>query len=411
MTAHPKPAEIVSLMLTFGYVPMRGEWADGLLKAIEPPPQNKVRRLPKDALRVLEASIDLLLDSHPGPHIVPISGGLDSRLILGLLRRRLTSSEIVAATVGTPGTWDFEIGRRVATTCSVPHHAIDLRGMKWDAESLSEHVGGRIERAGDLFEARLFHKLYRLGSGTYWIGLLGDNLAGSHVGWQQLAANSSTWEGAKSAFFRAQCRDRHSRSDLCLQASWNTRSGSARIARSIHPLDEVDIAYRQQHLYAVLRGSHPWAMPYADSCFASLFLNLPQKDRLGRKFFIQMLVEAVPELARIPGKDYALGLFTHRSLNGTSRSTRRMQSRLHRLSTTVGVRNVQAPPRTNYVDWGREHATNKSLRDAVEDLASSALERWSPQIRSQVPKVATSGDLRLLRRLAALGTLMPEERD
>jgi hypothetical protein len=213
--------------------------------------------------------------------------------------------------------------------------------MEWDAENLSEHVGGRIERAGDLFEAKLFHEVYRLGPGTYWIGLLGDTLAGSHVGWQRLAANSSTWEGARLAFFRAQCRDRHSRSDLSIQALWNTRSGGARTARSISALDEVDIAYRQQHLYAVLRGSHPLAAPYADSSFASLFLNLPQKDRLGREFYVQMLVEAVPELARIPGKDFALGLFTHRSLNGASRLTRTMQSRLHRLSTKVGSRNVR----------------------------------------------------------------------
>lgn len=283
--------------------------------------------------------------------------------------------------------------------------------MDWDAENLSEHVGGRIERAGDLFESRLFHEVYRLGLGTYWIGHPGDALTGSHVYWQLLAANSSTWEGAKLAFFRAQCRDLHSRSDLCLQASWNTRSGGARTARSISPLDEIDIAYRQQHLYAVLRGSHPWAMPYADLCFASLLLNLPQKDRLGREFYVQMLVEAVPELARIPGKDFALGLFAHRSLNGASRFTRMMQSRLHRLSTTVGSRNVRPSSRTNYVDWRREHATNKSLRDAIEDLASSALERWSPYIRRQVLKAATSGDLGLLRRLAALGTLMPEGRD
>ena len=139
-----------------------------------PGPARDPPHLARDACRLLEESVDSLVDSLPGPHVVPVSGSLDSRLILGLLRQRLTGSEILACTFGTPGTWDFEIGRRVARSCSVPHHAIDLQRFPWSEEVLMQRVGGRPELAGDLFEAALFHEIYRFGSGTYWIGLLGD---------------------------------------------------------------------------------------------------------------------------------------------------------------------------------------------------------------------------------------------
>jgi hypothetical protein len=46
-------------------------------------------------------------------HILPLSGGLDSRAILGGLLENLPKIQIVIATYGIPGAWDFEIAKTI----------------------------------------------------------------------------------------------------------------------------------------------------------------------------------------------------------------------------------------------------------------------------------------------------------
>ena len=65
-----------------------------------------------------------------GTHIVPLSGGLDSRAILAGLLDRGLKDQIIATTYGTPGTYDYDIGCRVAKKIGVKHKAFDLSTCK-----------------------------------------------------------------------------------------------------------------------------------------------------------------------------------------------------------------------------------------------------------------------------------------
>src|SRR5690606_15813669 len=41
-------------------------------------------------------------------HLVPLSGGIDSRILLGALLRHVSPREIRTVTFGTPGAWDYD---------------------------------------------------------------------------------------------------------------------------------------------------------------------------------------------------------------------------------------------------------------------------------------------------------------
>ncbi len=69
-------------------------------------------------------------------HIVPLSGGLDSRAILGGLLENLPKSQIITATYGIPGSWDFEIAKDIARKFGVRHEVFNLLDDKWDVDQL-----------------------------------------------------------------------------------------------------------------------------------------------------------------------------------------------------------------------------------------------------------------------------------
>lgn len=59
-----------------------------------------------------------------------LSGGLDSRAILGGLISAGLKDSIVTVTFGTPGTYDFDIGKKIATELGIKHELIDLTSVE-----------------------------------------------------------------------------------------------------------------------------------------------------------------------------------------------------------------------------------------------------------------------------------------
>lgn len=59
--------------------------------------------------------------SFSGPFGIMLSGGLDSRLVIGELSN--AGAELVACTHGNDTNWEFRIARQVADACNIPFHA------------------------------------------------------------------------------------------------------------------------------------------------------------------------------------------------------------------------------------------------------------------------------------------------
>jgi len=175
--------------LTFGFVP---ELPDGdplsLLSQWSRPPRRNKRSVSERALvhegaLALTAAVEESVLSTPGggDQVVFLSGGLDSRAILGALLDAYDSGEILAATFGTPGEQDFDFAREVARTAGVRHEALESFSVDWTTDGLVESVLAREVPLPHPFGQRyLSYRLHeRIGrSNTFWDGLCGDVTGG-----------------------------------------------------------------------------------------------------------------------------------------------------------------------------------------------------------------------------------------
>lgn len=130
-----------------------------------------------------------------GLHVVPLSGGYDSRFILATLLAAGARERIVAVTFGVPGTLDYDVARLVARTAGVRHETIDLSDRVVTREEL-------LRTAHDapwtiLFEV-FFNTLvqHRFGKdATYWSGVMANSMAGV-----DLRVATRDWASARREF-------------------------------------------------------------------------------------------------------------------------------------------------------------------------------------------------------------------
>lgn len=81
---------------------------------------------------------------------IPLSGGLDSRGILGALLECTSAQNIYTFTFGIPGTYDYEIGNMIAKKDGTKHKCINLLNYQYTQYELEE-VFRRVDMQTVLF--------------------------------------------------------------------------------------------------------------------------------------------------------------------------------------------------------------------------------------------------------------------
>jgi len=310
--------------------------------------------------------------------VVPLSGGLDSRAILGGLLDRGLKGRVLAVTFGTPGTYDYEIGRLVAEHAGVTHEAIDLSRCELTPETLigsARAVGRPVWLFGYHF-LRLV--LARRGQdATYWSGYLGDPLAGSHL----LATDSPTWAEAVRVFAE---RSRFARSFRLTPPGFRVESllpERPPLDSSTLSLDEqLDFLVRQESLIrpTVTVADYPFRTPFDQHQWVSFITHVPRRFREGQGLYRRILRQAYPSLFALPTKG-SLGL-RHDS-PAWRRTWRRWSVR-----SAAGVRRLLPgvrcgiDPRLNYVDWDaalrRRPDYVNLMRECLADLRRRGCVDW-----------------------------------
>ena len=237
-----------------------------------------------------------------GNHIVPLSGGLDSRAILGGLLDAGLKEQITTVSFGTPGTWDYDIGAYVARQMDVRHEAIDLTKVKLKQELL-EKTAINLSNCiwiFDVFYNRLIGK--RFGEDAiYWSGFMGDPLAGSHL----LSKDSESWDVAISKFAERGC---FSRSIDLTHPGFRLKNMLPR-----HPIlgqtylcydEQLDFAIRQQFYIKrlVLPKDYKYQTPFLHPDWVNFILSVPRRYRVNQCLYIEVLKKAYPKLFSLPVK-------------------------------------------------------------------------------------------------------------
>jgi len=298
---------LVKNVLHYGYYPDgdRTELPAGIEQATACPELKKAKtELIQEGIDALGRSFDRLVSQTPGDatHILPLSGGLDSRLILAELYHNsdIGPEQLQTVTFGTPGTWDFEIGQRVANELGVRNLAIDLTEPEfdWSWKALVEYACGR--RPNKFLEGyvNLQATKHTDGKCVFWSGFMGDPTAGAH----QPKHPTDSWETACEQF-----------------AVWNKAPEKKLTPPNFDPTnilpdrpflnsdqlsyeEQLDFAIRQQYFIrpVVQSSSYNYLTPFLQDEWLSFVFRLPKKYRSERQLFKELVQEAYPQLFALP---------------------------------------------------------------------------------------------------------------
>lgn len=225
-------------------------------------------------------------------HLVPISGGLDSRAILAALLEHVEASQIQTYTFGSPNTLDYEIGNYIAKKLGTVHTAFDLTAYDYTIDELFD-IAKRIDYQTHLFHhppVRLLDEMY--GDSLVWSGFLGDRFAGSYV----QAISSKSLEEAKESFVR---KNRYVRS--CTLSASNDFYDLL----EYEPIDIDRLSIDEQIEYPnrsakyvaphVLMEGYEYSTPFLYQPLIDFMLSIEDKHRKDQSLYRKMLLKTFPK--------------------------------------------------------------------------------------------------------------------
>lgn len=354
----------ISAFLHYGYVPLSSAERSHLpwMRPVAPNHTADQDILVQQGITALRSAFD---DVTGSVHIVPLSGGLDSRAILALLLERGLREQIVAVTFGVPRTFDFELGRTVAQAAGVRHEPIDLSAFTLEQDAL-ETTARELTNWTYLIDA-VYNRIVcrRFGrNATYWSGFMGDPLAGSHL----LPVDSPTWQEARVAFAE---RNRYGAAAELTPPGF--RPESILPARPIlHDTrlcfdEQLDFALRQETCIRplVLPGGYDYRTPFLHPSWVNFILNVPRRLRVGEKLYKQLLTTMFPRLFSLPVKaNVGLPL----SAPAWQVELRKVRLGIHKTANRLLPRFPWPIYSTiNYLDFDRALRTNDQVRALFYD--------------------------------------------
>ena len=301
-------------------------------------------------------------------HLVPLSGGLDSRAILAGLLEHTEARNIHTYTFGTPGTLDYDIGNYVAGQLGTDHTSFDLTNHVYKQNEL-EDISRRVDQQTMLFHhAPVWEVDRRFGGCVSWSGYLGDPLAGSHL----LEKPSESMPEAKARFIE---RNRYVK-------SLDLRAKNANLADFIQcepivkedlTLDEqLDFNNRQTKFVAphVLMRGFEYELPFLYQPWIDFILSVDNRYRHKQSLYYDILQRAFPTAFSHKTKsNRGLPLGAPAALVLAYKGLDRVRSALGLLSRSI-----------NYIDFNRQIRRKPDLRDVVSsnvlDLHERGIADW-----------------------------------
>jgi hypothetical protein len=297
--------------LAFGFVPELPAGADplALLRDWSRGPRRSESSvseavLVREGARALRAAFEECAATAPtgADQVVFLSGGLDSRAILGGLLDLYRPGEIRTATFGAPGEQDFDVAAGVARVAGVRHEVVESASVEWTTEGLVDSVLAREVPLPHPFGQRyLSYRLHQqVGAGhVFWDGLCGGVVSGGHVPGPE---ERGDWDEAVADFAA-----KH------LLTGWEqvTSPGFDPVAAlpaapflsgSLLPYpDQLDFALRQNRYIRTrhLRG-YTMQSPFLARPWVDFMLALPIRYRNEQRLYMTVLRRAYPRLFSLP---------------------------------------------------------------------------------------------------------------
>ena len=297
--------------LAFGFVPelppgsdplaLLVHWSRGSRRDVRATPESTLVR---EGVRALRAAFEESAATTPSgaDQVVFLSGGLDSRAILGGLLEIYRPAELRTATFGAPGEQDFDFAAGVARAAGVRHEVVESASVEWTTEGLIDSVLARRLPLPHPFGQRyLSYRLHQqVGADhVFWDGLGGGVVSGGHVpgpeergDWDEAVADFAAkhlltgWEQFTSPGFEPVA---------ALPAAPFVSDGLLP-----YP-DQLDFVLRQ-NLYIRTRYLRGYTMrsPFLARPWVDFMLALPIRYRNEQRLYMTILRRAYPRLFALP---------------------------------------------------------------------------------------------------------------
>lgn len=313
-----------------------------------------------------------------GEHIVPLSGGLDSRAVLGGLLAAGLKDQITTVTFGTPGTFDYDIGCDIARRMGLRHEGLDLTQVKIE-QSLLENTAKEMGISAWIFDAfynRLILK--RFGKDAiYWSGFMGDSLSGRH----QILEDNISCEEAVSHFLERYCfvksvdltRPGFDPADVLPRPPF--------LHDSMLNYDrQMEFALRQEaHMrYILVPNDYDYRTPFLHPEWTRFIMNVPRKCLTSQYIYRKILAGAFPDLFSLPIKNnYGFPL-------GGPNWRIKMKKGFRKVKNSFGRRFpfgvLHFDPRINYINFDEVIRQRKDFKEVVNgnirDLKKRGIIDW-----------------------------------
>ncbi len=253
--------------------------------------------------------IDKLYSEKNKNVVLPITSGLDSRMLLGGLLECTEAKNITALTWGFPGSYDYETGIKISKKLRIKHHALNIDNYKITEKRLMQFADAS-DCSVPLFDhwpKDWVKKITEDVDGALWMGLLGGTLSGSNlphsfvdnplVGFLKSNQRINSVVSLSSALLD----ERPTIHDLKKLTS-NFKSVNS---------DTLDIYLHHHHLIAPtkIHRDLSYVLPFTDPKLIQFFLSLPLEFRTNRGLLRDMIIKHYPYLVKFPSnRNGGLGL-------------------------------------------------------------------------------------------------------
>lgn len=336
---HPKQYELIN----------EHEWIDLTIAAM----QTAVKRQSSENVR-----LGMLL-----------SGGLDSRYLLALLRGGLVTGDFHTFTWGIPNCDDARFAEEVAAKCGTTHHFFELK-PDWML-ALADDCVRRIDGMGNVvnLHARATLDQQAPYADVIYKGFLGDAMAGFAQMYPHWADyDDPTRVQAHWSVHRMQgviTLEAEEQADL-FSDDFQGTIGTAvldtyqkRLDDSGSPLladQRIYFDYRQRVPRQTLNGVEmarartAVRLPFADNDLVDLFLRIPPGLRYRRRVMRDAFIRAYPDLAKIPTPNTGLPLIDC-ARDVRIRAERLLRWQLNKVFKSISYTGKR--PYKDYANWFR----------------------------------------------------------
>lgn len=313
----------------------------------------------------LMKSIDRLFTPNH-KHVVPISGGLDSRTILAALLEFTEASNISTYTFGTPGTLDYEIGTNLARSLGTNHISFPLTEYTYSIDELFD-ISKRLDYQTVLFHHPPIWRIDELFQGfKFWSGFLGDRLTGSHYN----KNFPKEVDKAKKLFikmyrYQSNINLTNKKDDYFFDNLQFKKTG-------LSTFESLDFINRQLKFIAphVLIRGYDYRLPFLDKDLINFFLSIPNEYRENQLLYKKMLLSTFPKLFEYPVKNnHGLKLTSSKISIFLSRVSNRLKRTIFGINKNI-----------NYLDFDIKIREKEDLKkivyDSINDLYNRRLINW-----------------------------------